>query len=71
MCNIYMSELIYPQHCNVSFAKNTVLKTDQIYSTIGYSKMSLQMTAIGRPHGQRHGSAKLSQKFLAIKSKSQ
>ena len=66
-----MSELIYPQHCNASFVKNSILKTDQIYDPIGYSKMSLQMTAIGRPHGQPHGSAKLSQKFLAIKSKSQ
>ena len=50
--------------------KNPCLKTDQVYDPIGYSKMSLQMTAIGRAHGPPHGNAKLAQKVLAIKSKS-
>ena len=65
-----MSELIYYQHCRRTFAKNPGLKSDQIYDPIGYSKMNLQMTAIGLPHGPPHGNAKLASKVLAIKSKS-
>ena len=29
------------------------------------------MTAVGRPHGQPHGNAKVAQKVLAIKQKKQ